>query len=68
LAGPVKLTQSKKSVGSKVVNLEIKFLENLMKELNRREAKAASKKVLEKDNVISTGFRDCLALRKLCLA
>jgi len=44
LAGLAKHTQSKKSIGSKVVDLEIKFLKNLMKELNRREAKAASKK------------------------
>jgi len=52
LAGPTKLTQSEKSVGSKVVDLEIKFLKNLTKELNRREAKAASKKVLENDSII----------------
>jgi DNA-binding MurR/RpiR family transcriptional regulator len=65
LAGPTKLTQSKKSVGSKVVNIEIKFLKNLMKELNRREAKAASKIVLENESIIPIGFRDRLALRKL---
>jgi hypothetical protein len=48
-----------------VVNIEIKFLKNLMKELNRREAKAASKIVLENESIIPIGFRDRLALRKL---
>jgi len=48
-----------------VVNLEIKFLKNLMKELNRREAKAASKNVLENDSIIPTGGRDRLALQEL---
>ena len=65
LAGPAKLTQSEKSIGSKVVDLEIKFLKNLTKELHRRVAKAASKKVLENDSIIPTSIWGYLALRKL---
>jgi len=56
LVGPAKLTQSEKSIGSKVVGLEIKFLKNLTKELNRRVVKAASEKVLENGSIIPTGI------------
>ena len=68
MVGPAKLTQSEKSIGSKVVDLEIKFLKNLTKELNRREVNAASKKILKNDSIIPTVIWDHLALRKLCPA
>jgi hypothetical protein len=43
LVSLAKLTQSKESVRSKVVNLHIKLLQNLMKKLNQGKAKTASK-------------------------
>jgi hypothetical protein len=48
-----------------VVNLEIKFLKNPVKEFNRRKAKATSKIILENNSIIPVGVRDRLTLRKL---
>ena len=62
LIGPAKLTQSKKSIGGEVVNLNIKLLKYFMQELNGGKAKAIGKEVLENDSIILTRLRYRLAL------
>jgi hypothetical protein len=47
------------------VNLHIKLLQHFTKKPNRGKVKATSKVIPEDNNIILTGHRDRLALRKL---